>query len=175
MGYPSCGHRGRCHGEWGSFSCQCIPGYTGHQCEEGMPIFYYFCFTLCNKMLFLTVTLKEKKIIHVASKIIYSLLTMSDYSMWNEHIFGHCRTRSLCYHKIALNAKMHTSFPAYHFSCVTWYRLFPPTASRDPEQLYFQCNVLVFKAIVNMAVRKFTVNIPINIVDENPLFCYQVT
>uniref|UniRef100_A0A3Q2X3E2 Si:ch211-186j3.6 n=1 Tax=Haplochromis burtoni TaxID=8153 RepID=A0A3Q2X3E2_HAPBU len=31
MGYPSCGHRGRCHGEWGSFSCQCIPGYTGHQ------------------------------------------------------------------------------------------------------------------------------------------------
>ncbi|XP_032376231.1 LOW QUALITY PROTEIN: neural-cadherin-like [Etheostoma spectabile] len=34
MGYPSCGHRGRCHGEWGSFSCQCVPGYTGHQCEE---------------------------------------------------------------------------------------------------------------------------------------------
>uniref|UniRef100_A0A669B5L2 Si:ch211-186j3.6 n=1 Tax=Oreochromis niloticus TaxID=8128 RepID=A0A669B5L2_ORENI len=37
MGYPSCGHRGRCHGEWGSFSCQCIPGYTGHQCEEEVP------------------------------------------------------------------------------------------------------------------------------------------
>lgn len=35
MGYPSCGHRGRCHGEWGSFSCQCVPGYTGQQCEEG--------------------------------------------------------------------------------------------------------------------------------------------
>lgn len=35
MGFPSCGHRGRCHGEWGSFSCQCVPGYTGHQCEEG--------------------------------------------------------------------------------------------------------------------------------------------
>ncbi|KAF3686954.1 Neural-cadherin Cadherin-N [Channa argus] len=34
MGYPSCGHRGRCHGEWGSFSCQCVPGYTGRQCEE---------------------------------------------------------------------------------------------------------------------------------------------
>ncbi|KAI9517848.1 hypothetical protein NQZ68_001017 [Dissostichus eleginoides] len=34
MGYPSCGHRGRCHGEWGSFSCQCVPGYAGHQCEE---------------------------------------------------------------------------------------------------------------------------------------------
>uniref|UniRef100_A0A671U276 Si:ch211-186j3.6 n=1 Tax=Sparus aurata TaxID=8175 RepID=A0A671U276_SPAAU len=37
MGYPSCGHRGRCHGEWGSFSCQCVPGYTGHQCEEEAP------------------------------------------------------------------------------------------------------------------------------------------
>ncbi|KAK5935899.1 hypothetical protein CgunFtcFv8_021214 [Champsocephalus gunnari] len=37
MGYPSCGHRGRCHGEWGSFSCQCLPGYRGHQCEEEVP------------------------------------------------------------------------------------------------------------------------------------------
>lgn len=48
MGYPSCGHRGRCHGEWGSFSCQCVPGYTGHQCEEGKP------------NLFWTIALKEK-------------------------------------------------------------------------------------------------------------------
>uniref|UniRef100_A0AAY4EQZ0 Uncharacterized protein n=1 Tax=Denticeps clupeoides TaxID=299321 RepID=A0AAY4EQZ0_9TELE len=37
MGYPSCGPRGRCHGEWGSFSCQCIPGYAGHQCEQEIP------------------------------------------------------------------------------------------------------------------------------------------
>ncbi|KAI1904104.1 hypothetical protein AGOR_G00002230 [Albula goreensis] len=37
MGYPSCGPRGWCHGEWGSFSCQCIPGYTGHQCEQEVP------------------------------------------------------------------------------------------------------------------------------------------
>uniref|UniRef100_A0AAZ3QNN6 Neural-cadherin-like n=1 Tax=Oncorhynchus tshawytscha TaxID=74940 RepID=A0AAZ3QNN6_ONCTS len=34
VGIPSCGPRGRCHGEWGSFSCQCIPGYTGNQCEH---------------------------------------------------------------------------------------------------------------------------------------------
>lgn len=50
MGYPSCGHRGRCHGEWGSFSCQCVPGYTGHQCEEGELIFifiYLFIFCTC--------------------------------------------------------------------------------------------------------------------------------
>ena len=37
MGYPSCGPHGRCHGEWGSFSCQCLSGYTGHQCEQGTP------------------------------------------------------------------------------------------------------------------------------------------
>uniref|UniRef100_A0A3Q3XD46 Uncharacterized protein n=1 Tax=Mola mola TaxID=94237 RepID=A0A3Q3XD46_MOLML len=37
MGYPSCGYRGHCHGEWGSFSCQCVPGYTGQQCEEEVP------------------------------------------------------------------------------------------------------------------------------------------
>ncbi|XP_066511028.1 neural-cadherin-like [Hoplias malabaricus] len=37
MGFPSCGTRGRCHGEWGSFSCQCIAGYSGHQCEREVP------------------------------------------------------------------------------------------------------------------------------------------
>ncbi|XP_060714973.1 neural-cadherin [Tachysurus vachellii] len=37
MGFPSCGTKGRCHGEWGSFSCQCIAGYSGHQCEQELP------------------------------------------------------------------------------------------------------------------------------------------
>ncbi|TWW67107.1 Neural-cadherin Cadherin-N [Takifugu flavidus] len=37
MGFPSCGRRGRCHGEWGSFSCQCVTGYTGQQCDEEVP------------------------------------------------------------------------------------------------------------------------------------------
>ncbi|XP_077475964.1 neural-cadherin [Stigmatopora argus] len=37
MGYPSCGRRGRCHGEWGSFSCQCVPGYAGQQCDQEVP------------------------------------------------------------------------------------------------------------------------------------------
>ncbi|XP_061620755.1 neural-cadherin [Phyllopteryx taeniolatus] len=37
MGYPSCGRHGRCHGEWGSFSCQCVPGYSGQQCDEEVP------------------------------------------------------------------------------------------------------------------------------------------
>uniref|UniRef100_A0A4W6EW73 Neural-cadherin-like n=1 Tax=Lates calcarifer TaxID=8187 RepID=A0A4W6EW73_LATCA len=29
---PSCGKRGRCHSEWGSFSCLCEPGFTGPSC-----------------------------------------------------------------------------------------------------------------------------------------------
>ncbi|XP_023671737.2 neural-cadherin isoform X2 [Paramormyrops kingsleyae] len=41
MGYPSCGPRGRCQGEWGSFSCQCVPGYSGHQCEHEVPAYSF--------------------------------------------------------------------------------------------------------------------------------------
>lgn len=45
MGFPSCGRRGRCHGEWGSFSCQCVTGYTGQQCDEGKD-FWWLIFGL---------------------------------------------------------------------------------------------------------------------------------
>uniref|UniRef100_A0A8C2WX51 Neural-cadherin-like n=1 Tax=Cyclopterus lumpus TaxID=8103 RepID=A0A8C2WX51_CYCLU len=31
----SCGKRGRCLGEWGSFSCLCEPGFSGPQCAHG--------------------------------------------------------------------------------------------------------------------------------------------
>ncbi|XP_031432816.1 putative neural-cadherin 2 [Clupea harengus] len=34
-GGPSCGVHGRCLGEWGSFSCDCHPGFSGHKCEKG--------------------------------------------------------------------------------------------------------------------------------------------
>ncbi|CAL8258805.1 unnamed protein product [Boreogadus saida] len=34
---PSCGVHGRCLGEWGSFSCDCLPGYTGHKCDQVVP------------------------------------------------------------------------------------------------------------------------------------------
>lgn len=34
-GGPSCGLRGKCLGEWGSFSCDCHPGYSGHKCDNG--------------------------------------------------------------------------------------------------------------------------------------------
>ncbi|XP_056142918.1 neural-cadherin [Lampris incognitus] len=34
---PSCGVHGTCLGEWGSFSCECHPGYTGHKCEKVIP------------------------------------------------------------------------------------------------------------------------------------------
>uniref|UniRef100_A0A667Y7I2 Uncharacterized protein n=1 Tax=Myripristis murdjan TaxID=586833 RepID=A0A667Y7I2_9TELE len=38
---PSCGKRGHCRGEWGSFSCQCEPGYTGPQCDQVAPAFSF--------------------------------------------------------------------------------------------------------------------------------------
>lgn len=56
MGFPSCGHHGRCHGEWGSFSCQCVPGYTGHQCEEGKRVF--FCLFIFILLVFLKSTVQ---------------------------------------------------------------------------------------------------------------------
>ncbi|KAL7874769.1 hypothetical protein SRHO_G00057390 [Serrasalmus rhombeus] len=36
-GGPSCGLHGKCLGEWGSFSCDCHPGYSGHKCEKALP------------------------------------------------------------------------------------------------------------------------------------------
>ncbi|KAJ4938170.1 hypothetical protein JOQ06_002796, partial [Pogonophryne albipinna] len=37
----SCGQRGHCHGEWGSFSCLCEPGFTGPQCDQAAPEFSF--------------------------------------------------------------------------------------------------------------------------------------
>uniref|UniRef100_A0A8C7LXV5 Si:dkey-22o22.2 n=1 Tax=Oncorhynchus kisutch TaxID=8019 RepID=A0A8C7LXV5_ONCKI len=34
---PSCGVHGTCLGEWGSFSCDCHPGYSGHKCDIALP------------------------------------------------------------------------------------------------------------------------------------------
>nr|XP_006635865.1 PREDICTED: neural-cadherin-like isoform X1 [Lepisosteus oculatus] len=36
-GGPSCGIHGKCRGEWGSFSCDCHPGYSGHKCDKALP------------------------------------------------------------------------------------------------------------------------------------------
>ncbi|XP_076588443.1 putative neural-cadherin 2 [Chaetodon auriga] len=38
---PSCGKRGRCHDEGGSFSCVCEPGFTGPQCDQVAPEFSF--------------------------------------------------------------------------------------------------------------------------------------
>uniref|UniRef100_A0AAQ6IRH7 Neural-cadherin-like n=1 Tax=Anabas testudineus TaxID=64144 RepID=A0AAQ6IRH7_ANATE len=38
---PSCGKRGHCHGEWGSFSCTCQPGFVGPQCDQVAPEFSF--------------------------------------------------------------------------------------------------------------------------------------
>ncbi|NXY46161.1 CADN protein, partial [Ceuthmochares aereus] len=34
LGSSSCGIHGRCHGDWGSFACQCLPGYYGYRCDK---------------------------------------------------------------------------------------------------------------------------------------------
>ncbi|KAM9851671.1 neural-cadherin [Aulostomus maculatus] len=34
---PSCGLHASCLADWGSFSCECHPGYSGHKCDRAVP------------------------------------------------------------------------------------------------------------------------------------------
>ncbi|XP_061573337.1 neural-cadherin, partial [Cololabis saira] len=36
---PSCGVHASCLADWGSFSCECHPGYSGHKCDKALPEF----------------------------------------------------------------------------------------------------------------------------------------
>ncbi|XP_044062896.1 neural-cadherin [Siniperca chuatsi] len=38
---PSCGVQASCLADWGSFSCECHPGYTGHKCDTAVPEFSF--------------------------------------------------------------------------------------------------------------------------------------
>uniref|UniRef100_A0A665V8C9 Uncharacterized protein n=1 Tax=Echeneis naucrates TaxID=173247 RepID=A0A665V8C9_ECHNA len=38
---PSCGKKGHCHSEWGSYSCRCESGYTGQRCDQVAPEFSF--------------------------------------------------------------------------------------------------------------------------------------
>ncbi|XP_034729522.1 neural-cadherin [Etheostoma cragini] len=38
---PSCGAHASCLADWGSFSCECHPGYTGHKCDSAVPEFSF--------------------------------------------------------------------------------------------------------------------------------------
>uniref|UniRef100_A0A4W6DCA0 Si:dkey-22o22.2 n=1 Tax=Lates calcarifer TaxID=8187 RepID=A0A4W6DCA0_LATCA len=38
---PSCGVHASCLADWGSFSCECHPGYTGHKCDKAVPEFSF--------------------------------------------------------------------------------------------------------------------------------------
>ncbi|XP_041648938.1 neural-cadherin isoform X1 [Cheilinus undulatus] len=40
-GGPSCGVQASCLADWGSFSCECHPGYTGHKCDKAVPEFSF--------------------------------------------------------------------------------------------------------------------------------------
>nr|XP_054596935.1 neural-cadherin [Nothobranchius furzeri] len=41
MAGPSCGVHGSCLADWGSFSCECRPGFTGHKCDKAVPEFSF--------------------------------------------------------------------------------------------------------------------------------------
>uniref|UniRef100_A0A3Q4BS21 Uncharacterized protein n=1 Tax=Mola mola TaxID=94237 RepID=A0A3Q4BS21_MOLML len=38
---PSCGVQASCLADWGSFSCECHPGYSGHKCDTAVPEFSF--------------------------------------------------------------------------------------------------------------------------------------
>nr|XP_061812727.1 neural-cadherin-like [Nerophis lumbriciformis] len=38
-GGPSCGAHASCLADWGAFSCECHPGYSGHKCDSVLPEF----------------------------------------------------------------------------------------------------------------------------------------
>uniref|UniRef100_A0A3Q3N5U2 Si:dkey-22o22.2 n=1 Tax=Mastacembelus armatus TaxID=205130 RepID=A0A3Q3N5U2_9TELE len=38
---PSCGVHASCLADWGSFSCECHPGYSGHKCDRDVPDFSF--------------------------------------------------------------------------------------------------------------------------------------
>ncbi|KAK7877736.1 hypothetical protein WMY93_030550 [Mugilogobius chulae] len=38
---PSCGEHASCLSQWGSFSCDCHPGFTGHKCDTVVPEFSF--------------------------------------------------------------------------------------------------------------------------------------
>ncbi|KAK2845166.1 hypothetical protein Q5P01_011825 [Channa striata] len=38
---PSCGVHASCLADWGSFSCECHPGFTGHKCDKVVPEFSF--------------------------------------------------------------------------------------------------------------------------------------
>uniref|UniRef100_A0A3P9H2T4 Si:dkey-22o22.2 n=1 Tax=Oryzias latipes TaxID=8090 RepID=A0A3P9H2T4_ORYLA len=38
---PSCGVHASCLADWGSFSCECHPGYTGHKCDRAVQEFSF--------------------------------------------------------------------------------------------------------------------------------------
>nr|XP_020510259.1 LOW QUALITY PROTEIN: neural-cadherin-like [Labrus bergylta] len=40
-GGPSCGVQASCLADWGSFSCECHAGYTGHKCDRAAPEFSF--------------------------------------------------------------------------------------------------------------------------------------
>ncbi|KAJ3592812.1 hypothetical protein NHX12_005151, partial [Muraenolepis orangiensis] len=93
MGSPSCGHRGRCHGELGSVSCQCMAGFTGQQCEEDVPeysfdgrghVHYHLVTPIAARRTWVQVLVRTRK----HSSAILSLISkdQSEYLRLEQHL-----------------------------------------------------------------------------------------
>uniref|UniRef100_A0A3B4A9P1 Uncharacterized protein n=1 Tax=Periophthalmus magnuspinnatus TaxID=409849 RepID=A0A3B4A9P1_9GOBI len=125
MGYPSCGHRGRCHGEWGSFSCQCIPGYTGHQCEEVAPeysfdgnshVHYQLTSLLPPRRTFVQVLVRTRK----HSSTILSLISKEQ----NEYIRLEIFQGLLCVLYNLGDGEYNLTLPVYRLDNGEWHEVF---------------------------------------------------
>ncbi|KAM4592527.1 neural-cadherin isoform 2-T2 [Odontesthes bonariensis] len=125
MGYPSCGHRGRCHGEWGSFSCQCVPGYTGHQCEEEVPeysfdghshVHYQLASLLPARRTWIQVLVRTRK----HSSIIFSLVSKEQTEYLRLEIFQGL----LCVFYNLGDGDYNLTLPNYRLDNGEWHEVF---------------------------------------------------
>ncbi|XP_029949454.1 neural-cadherin-like [Salarias fasciatus] len=125
MGYPSCGHRGRCHGEWGSFSCQCVPGYTGHQCEEEVPqysfdghshVHYQLASPLPARRTWIQVLIRTRK----HSSIILSLISKEQSEYLRLEIFQGL----LCAFYNLGDGDYNLTLPTYRLDNGEWHEVF---------------------------------------------------
>uniref|UniRef100_A0A3Q2PUG4 Si:ch211-186j3.6 n=1 Tax=Fundulus heteroclitus TaxID=8078 RepID=A0A3Q2PUG4_FUNHE len=124
MGYPSCGHRGRCHGEWGSFSCQCVAGYAGHQCEK-VPeysfdghshVHYKLASSLPARRTWIQVLLRTRK----HSSIIVSLVSRDQSEYLRIEIFQGL----LCIFYNLGDGDYNLTLPSYRLDNGEWHEVF---------------------------------------------------
>ncbi|KAM4744534.1 neural-cadherin isoform 2-T2 [Anableps anableps] len=125
MGFPACGHRGHCHGEWGSFSCQCVAGYTGHQCEEEVPeysfdghshLHYQLASALPARRTWIQVLIRTRK----HSSILVSLVSRDQSEYLRLEIFQGL----LCIFYNLGEGEYNLTLPSYRLDNGEWHEVF---------------------------------------------------